>query len=231
MLLSELFDRLALGELSQHKYGKTGAILAADYPALIHQLNIGLSKLHNHFPLVEKEVVIRQYADITEYHLHSDFAVSNTESAEAVKYIEDTDSPFTDDILRIDTAYNGKGENVPLNDTASENAWFTPKGNKLQIRKPVATELATLIYRANHPKIATDADLSTLVDIPTSLEEALQAYIASRCFVSLGNQSSGALSSYFSNRYEEQIQYIERHNVLALKAQDSNTKLTLKGFI
>jgi hypothetical protein len=209
MLLSELFDRLALGELSQHKYGRSGAIVEADRPALIHQLNLGLTKLFTLFPLLEKELVIEQQTDTQEYVL----------------------TDLVSDLLQVNRAYNAEGEPVPLNDEKQDGAWFLPTWNVLQIPYPVASTSAVLLYQAHHPKIATDAALTTELEIPYCLEEALQAYIASRCFIALGNQSSGALSSYFSGKFNEQIAYVQRHNLISTDTRNSNVKLTLKGFI
>jgi hypothetical protein len=204
MLLSELFDRLATGELSQHKFGKSGAILEDDRPAIINQVNMGLTALHTHFPLVEKEAQVLQQEGVLEYTLPDPT------------------------VIRIETAYNAEGVQVPLNQGMLDGSWFLPAWNVLRIPEPVEGEYATVIYRANHPKV----DLDTVeVVIPPSLEEALQAYIAGRCFVSLGNQSSASLSAYYTTRYEQQIQRVERDNLVRSSNEDTNHKLTLKGFI
>lgn len=231
MLLSDLFDRLATGELSQHKYGKTGAILVGDHPALINQLNIALTNLYAYFPLREKEVIIQQHETITEYQLDTKYAQSNIDSVEPIKYILDSVNPFLDDVLRIEAVFDGEGTEVPLNNATRTDSWFTPSWDSLQIPAPVDGNVAAIVYRAKHTKIASDADVSTEVLIPTCLEEALQAYIASRCFVSLGNQASASLASYYTNRYNEQIQWVERNNLLQSSTGDSNIKLSLKGFI
>jgi hypothetical protein len=232
MLLSELFERLALGELSQHKYGKNGVIEAADYPAIIHQLNIGLTKLYTRFPLSTKELIVEQYDTIKGYMLSSEYAQTNEASTQETKYILDcVENPFTDDLLRVNAVYTGCGKEIALNDGNAECSWFLPLFNQLQIPEPVLGELALVVYQAKHPKIATDAALTTVINIPSFLEEALQAYIASRCFISLGNQSSGALSAYFSNLYEERVNAVDRMNMLPLQDMDGNSKLIQKGFM
>jgi hypothetical protein len=213
MLLSELFDRLALGELSQHKFGKSGAILEDDRPAIINQ------------------IIIQQYETLTEYPLDIKYAVSNTGSTEPIKYILDGDQPFLDDVVRIEAAYNSAGIQIPLNAEHADYSWFTPTWDSIQIPAPVTGNLAAIVYRANHTKIAADAPLDTVIFIPPVLEEALQAYVAARCFVSLGNQSSAALSSYYTTRYEQQIQRVERSNLLQSSTGDNNIKLSQKGFI
>lgn len=205
MTLWELFDRLATGELSQHKYGKTGSIQEGDYPALINQLNIALSNLYGYFPLSVKETFITQVEGTTEYTLM--------------------------DILRIEGTYDEEGNEVPLNDKMRTDSWFTPSWNVLKIPEPVEGNIAVVAYRAKPEVIAQDADVSTEILVPACLEEALQAYIASRCFVSLGNQASASLASYYTNRYNEQVQWVERNNLLQSSTGDSNIKLSLKGFI
>lgn len=232
MLLSELFDRLALGELNQHKYGKTGAILAQDYPALIHQVNTALTTLYVKFPLKVGEVTLQQQAGVHEYLLHTDYAESKTESAEPVKYLLDADNPFLGNIIRIEAVYDSEGNQVPLNIPALSTSWFTPTWASIHIPVPVPDALATIIYRTGHIKIAPDAvPASTELLLPSCLEEAFQAYIASKCFVSLGNPSSAALASYYRGLYDKQIAQVERDNLLQSSVGDNNNKLNQKGFI
>jgi hypothetical protein len=233
MLLQELFDRLALGELSQHKFGKTGVILEKDYPTIINQINTTLTKVHTHFPLKIKEVILQQYDTLTEYRLSSQYANSNDSSLEDIKYIVDSNTnPFIDDVLKIQEAYDGEGCLQVLNDDTNTYSWFTPEFDLLQIPTPVSPNISVLTYRAKHPVIAIDADPSTtMITIPPCLEEAVQAYIASRCFVSLGNAASAGLATFYKNEYNLEINRIERNNLIQITDGDRNIKFALKGFV
>lgn len=233
MTLQELFDRLALGELSQHKYGQSGSISTANQPAVINQVNMALTNLHSYFPLSEKELTLQQFDHITDYILDPLYAVSNNDPSINYKYIIDSDAnPFTKDIIRIERAYDELGRQVTMNDEADACSWFTPAWDTIQVPFPNAENTSIIIYRANHPKIALDADpLNVEIEIPTYLEEALQAFVASRCYVSLGNASGAQLSSYYFQRYQEQIAHVERFSLLNQVDGDSNIKLGLKGFV
>lgn len=223
---------MATGELSQHRYGQSGAIQASDIPAVINQINMGLTALHTQFPLKERELVIQQFDHITEYKLNSLYALTNDDPSINYKYIMDSvENPFLDDLIRIERAFDEGGNSVPLNDDYADQSWFTVAWDTIQITRPVSTNVSIIMYRAKHPTIPVDVDTSrTLVDIPPMLEEALQAYVASRCYVALGNQSSAQLSSYYSARYNEQIDIVERKNSFHSSDGDSNIKLGMKGF-
>ena len=231
MLLKELYSRLALGELSQHTLGQSGSIKESDYPKIINHLNTGLTNIYSYFPIREREVVIQQFDHITEYRLNSIHALTNPD-LEAEKYIMDSDaSPFLDDVLRIEAAYTEIGERIPLNDENQQLSWYTPAWDTIQIPYPDNENASFIMYRAKHPEIPIDADPDTEIFLPPCLEEALQAYIASRCFVALGNAASAGLATYYGSRYDQQIVHVERHNLLQSGDSDSNVKLTQKGFV
>lgn len=233
MLLKELFDRLATGELSQHTTGRTGVIDPTHYPAIITQLNMGLTSLHTYFPLIEKEVFIQQYDHITEYQLNSKYALSNEDTSIAYKWIIDSPYlPFLDDVIRIESVYDELGIPLPLNDRNNPFSVYTSYWDTLQIPYPIASDVLSLVYRAKHVEIPRDADPETTeVSIPPVLEEALQCFVAGRMYVSLGNAASAGLSAYYSNRYDERVRYLEHNNILQTSTGESNIKLTNKGFI
>lgn len=232
MTLGDFFERLALGELSQHTIGSTGNILAKDYPRVIAQLNLGLTALHVRFDLKEKEVILQQYADITEYTLDSKYAQTNTTSTEDPKYIMDTaENPFLDDVLRIDGAYNEIGCAIPINDVHIVNSIFTPNARTVQIPFPVEDNIMVITYAANHPKISpSTTDLTTFIDLPVALEDALAAYVATKLFISAGNTTFAGLSNYYRSEYERQIDYIVRQNTLRSSDTDISPKFQLGGW-
>lgn len=233
MKLDVFFEQLALGELSQHKLGKSGVITLADYPAVISHINRGLTALHSRFPLSHKELTLLQFDNITDYILDTKYSVSAADPTVAEKYIYDTaEKPFLDDLIRIDAAYDGQGCNVPINDEADIRSWFTPNNNTIQIPSPTAGVLVSVMYRANHAKIdraLTDPSLVDLV-IPQCLEAALGAFIASRAFIALGNQTSAQLSAFYSQLYESEIKQVKRLNLLQSSQNSSNYKFLLGGW-
>lgn len=231
MLLQDLYDRLATGELSQHKMGNKGAIQEDDMPTLINHLNVGLTNLYSYFPISEKEVIIQQFEHITEYRINSKYALTNEDPSINYKWVMDSaEHPFKDDIIRIERAYDEVGCSIDINNENRCSSVFTTAWDTIQIPLPNPENVTVIMYRAKHPTITKDMLTSIEIQIPPVLEEALQAYIASRCFVSLGNQASAGLASYYQQKYQQQIDHVERHNLLQSGEGDSNIKLDLKGF-
>ena len=157
MTLEDLFETLALGELSQHKFGKGGVIDLEDYPALISYTNRALTALHSRFPLQHKELLITQFDEITDYVLDPKYSISADDASVENKYIADSvEYPFLDDLLRVEAAFNGDGASKPLNDEYRSDSWYTPNPDTIQIPYPVEGNVAAIMYRANHAMIPTD---------------------------------------------------------------------------
>lgn len=236
MLLSTLFSQLSYGEISQLAIGGkgSGTIPEDKYGALISHINIGLTKLHTRFPLKEEEVFIQQYEHITEYKLHSDYALSNDESTEAYKYIVDNpENPFKDDIIRIEQVYDEVGLEIDVNDSTSQHeSIFISSYDTIQILYPVAENAVSVIYRANHaliPLTTTDIE-SVEIDIPPSLEEALMSFVASRCHSVRSNQEAVSESSFYYAKYSALCREIEQKNLLNNSQNITNTRLEQNGW-
>lgn len=233
MNLNTLFEQLAYGELSQHRVGKEGTIALADYPMLISHINHGLTLLHARLPLQHKELTLVQFKHITDYRLDPKYSVSAADPDVIDKYILDTvEEPFSDDLIRIQSVFDGAGCNIPLNDEYAPNSWFTPNPDTIQIPYPVDGNVAAIIYRANHIRIPTDTvdAKSVNIELPTVLENALAAHVASRVFVSLGSVTSGQLSSYYGKLYQAEVAQVERLNLLQSSESNSDIKFEKGGW-
>ena len=239
MKLKNLLNSLALSELSQHKMGKTGVILLEDYPKVINHIQAGLTTLYERFPLSTKEVVLLQNDIQTSYRIHSDnsFSKATADGTDvSLATVMDTVAvPFTDDILRLEGVWNGEGKVVPLNDEYRDDSWFTTSAITLDIAYPVAGNVASVIYRANHaviPLTTTVVEADTLeIELPGTLHIALAAYVASRIYISLGNASSAQLSSMYNGIYTAEVEKIERLNLLRGSSTDTNIKFVMGGWI
>jgi len=237
MYLSELFNLLSTGEFSNLYVGGEDyeGIPTAEYPGVINNINLALTDLHTRFPLIEKEVVIQQYDNITMYKLHSDFAEQNSESTENPKYIMDTvEDPFEDIIIRIERGHQEDGTEVPLNDYGAKVSWYTPEYNTIQIPEPVGTNTAHIIYRANHVKIpasaSTDPD-TTVVNLPYTFVNALLMYVAYRHYAGKPNQETQAVSASYYQKYETACALLRQHNVMNDGDSVTNTKLETNGWV
>jgi len=231
MLLSEIFDQLATGELAQHKYGKSGVIEPADYPALIRHVNMALTELHKRFPLKTKELKIAQFSNISLYHLNIKHAVSNTGSTETKYIIDSADNPFLDDLIKIDSVYDDYGEQIPLNDEALDKSVFMAGYDTIQIPFSVDGLNIYVIYRAKHADISTiSLPNETEVDIPSTLLEPLLSYIAARCYSTLNSQLGNTTSSFYFSKFNLYCEKITEDNVLNEARSMTNNKLHYKGF-
>lgn len=234
MKLSELFQMLSVGELSLIRTGNDGqGIRTQDYPKVIAQLNAGLTDLHARFPLLEKEVIIQQFENITKYYLRSEYSQLNTASTERYKYLMDTPMErFLDDVIRVEKVNDECGCCLYLNDEITCGAIITPAFDCIQIVYPIETNALFVTYRANHPKIAlTTTDLNTEIRIPASHQKALTYYIASQLFSNSPNQETSAKGVEWTQRYEAECKRIEDLDLDNANIGQTNIKPELRGWV
>ena len=220
--LADIFSDLANGELAGT------AIVNFDpdeftaepdpkrYQQIISHVNLGLTQLYKRFYLRSDEIYVQQYEGMNEYLLHYDFAVSNTASAEPVKYIEDTVAkPFLDNILKIEEVYDEDGGKLFLNDISQEDSLFTPTYRTLQVPTPNEWNILGIQYRGNHPKIVYSRQLdpaATEIELPQSLHQCLLFFIASRVFSNY-NLDQGAQATEYYQKYENACQQAEQYGL------------------
>lgn len=235
MLLSEFFDQLTYGEFAQLSIGgePKGEISPSDYPRMISHVNAALTRLHTRFLIREDEVIIQQYDHITQYYLRPEYAQSNVASLETYKYIIDSaESPFLDNVLRIERAYEEDGEEIVLNQASDERSVFTPRYDTIQIPHANSANAISVVYRGNHPKIdlATTDPSTVEIFIPPSFIEALGFYVASRMYAPMGTTEQGNESTSYYARYEAACQTLERYGMLNAD-NSANTKLEMNGWV
>jgi hypothetical protein len=227
MKLSDIFDQLSYGELSQLAVGNAegAGILEKDYPMLISHINMGLLELHKRFDLRREELVIQQYAHIQTYLIDKRFATSST-SNEPYKYIMDSSfEPYTGNALKIERVFAEDGKEYVLNDDSDWDSLHTPTYLSLQVPLPEPTASLLVEYRANLPKIPlrgvnpSDYEL----DFPVSHLEALLNYVAYRVFAPLTDMSVGSNdSATYMMKFEASCSKLHE---LALTGSTSNHNL------
>jgi len=247
MLLSDLFDQLAYGELSALEMGGADdeGIIIEQHKRIVPHINLGLTELHKRFLLREEEVTIRCQDHIETYVLTPRYAATNTKSTAPYKYIHDTEfEPFKDNVLKIEKVFNEDGQELYLNETepyiirtelhhTTDRAWTvnTPSYNTIQIPYPMETNALLVEYRANHPHIAIKGlkPYSTEVDIPAYLLNPLLLFIASRVFSNMGGDSMQVGMAYMA-RYEASLVEVERLGLLNTM-QVVNQKLEVNQWV
>jgi len=235
MLLSDVFDQLAVAEFSQHALGNpNGAgIRESDFATLTSHVNMGLAELHQRFPIKLAEVIVQQYEEIQRYELHSKFAVSNTGSTEPIKYIVDSDAfPFTDNIFNIEQVFNEIGEEVRLDDDHDELSVFRPSYNILQIPYAEDENQISVIYRAGHARLPiVDVDPTQLeVDIPPTHLLALLYFVSSRYFAPFPSLNGTSLSAEYFAKYTMACTELDKRG-FSLSTSTTNLKARTNGWV
>lgn len=224
MMLQDIFDQLAYGELSQLYVagdGTTEGMREADKPRMIAHIQLGLTALHKRFRLKEGHFTLELVPGRSSYVLKSAFAQSNLESAEPVKFINDVERPFKDDLLRVERVVDDKGNEWTLNKAGDPLALRTPSFNTLIV--PDFTELPeearpvtlTVFYRADHPKInpiiGQYVSFTEEVDLPVTHLEPLLYFVASRVMNPVGLSGEFHEGNNYAAKYEQACMALEMH--------------------
>lgn len=239
MLLSELFKRLSYGELSNLAVSQegSGVITPAKVPQLVSYTNEALLRLYSRFLLRERSVVIEQVAQITSYELKAKNAERHEPPAR-YPFIKDAlGEPFEDDVLKILEAHDSFGREFVLNDASRSDSLFTPFPNVLQVPKPVDGAAISILYQARHPVLAdvvgpgVTSVLAQEVDIPPTLEGALQAMIAAMVFSHMNGQENVAKSQEFLSWAEVVCNEVEQKDLVSQSNSTSKHKFEQRGFV
>ena len=249
MLLSEVFEQLTYGELSQLAIGgaEAGAIQEKNYSAIIASINLGLTALYKRFPLKEDTFQVQLQANKLTYPLAKAYALSNTASTEPVKYILDTESPFIGNIHKVERVYADTGYELKLNDHDDEYSLFTPSVNVIKVPAAIVaknfdlpellkTDKLSVVFRANHPIIPTGDDVPDPteyeLELPYSHLEPLLLFVASRLHNPLGMNPNTPVhtGNNYAAKYEAACQLLEKFN-LRVDQGSQPDRLTQNGWV
>jgi len=222
MTLQEIFDQLAYGELSQLYVSgdsTTEGMREADKPRMIAHIQLALTALHKRFLLKEGHFTIPLTAGKSTYVLKSAFAQSNTESAEPIKYIDDTERPFKDDLLKVERVIDNFGNELTLNKVGDPLALRTPSFNTLvvpdfkELPEEARPSSLKIYYRADHPKInpiiGQYVSFTEEVDLPITHLEPLLYFVASRVMNPVGISGEFHEGNNYAAKYEQACQVLE----------------------
>jgi len=242
MTLKEIFQALTYGELSQvHIGGAEGqGITPANQNQILTHVNLGLTELHKRFLLKEGKAVLARPEGMNTFVLNKKYAVSNRESWEPNKYILDsTESPFLNDVLKIERVYNDKGEELMLN--AGEdlaNPYHvnvrTPNYNTIVVPDSLKSETLSVVYRANHPQIIREDNSfdpeEIEVDLPFSHLEPLLYYVAMRVLNPVGLSGEFHDGNNYAMKFEQACALLEQQNY-RVDVGEQNHRLIRNGWV
>ena len=204
MKIIELFNELALGELSNLDIAHEGVIKEPAIPKVINAANEALLKLYSKFLLSERNLFIQVHKHITNYHLLKRFATSQSGiSTEPYLYILDNSNEvFEEDVIRIFDVYLNHTVKLPINDQTNPLSVYTPQYNIIQYPDPKDNEQLTVIYQAK-PKLLKEENLNTeLFDVPWFLMDGLKSYIAYKIFTNINTLEATNKAMEHMNRFE-----------------------------
>ncbi|AHI60147.1 virion structural protein [Erwinia phage Ea9-2] len=234
MKISELYKTLSYGELSNLSIGMDGAgsILEDAKPRILHYANEGLTRLYGRFILKEKDVMIELVDHITNYHLLRMYAESYFDPEEVrYPYIKDLfNEPFTEDVIKILSVYNGVGQKLPLNDNERMDSLFTPTGKILQVPNPKTGVSLSVLYQAKHPELLPN-DEDQDIHLPQVLEGALVAFIAYKVFSHMNTDVSTAKAQEHMSVYASVCDEVEQHDLVNSSISTTNSCFRKRGWV
>lgn len=237
MKLSEIFNQLAYGELSQMGVvdQDTGLIRTDKYVQMLSHVNLGLTALYKRFPLKEGSLTFSLEKDKTHYPLTT---------AEDVDFITVAgEEDFSDDILKVERVYTSNGVELALNDHSDSYACSTPSATMLRVPLDVVnksldlptwlhTDTLKVVYRANHPVITYSSSFNPArvdVELPMSHLEPLLLFVASRVNNPIGMTNEFNAGNNYAAKYERACQQLETVNLLVDQGSQ-NDRLERNGW-
>lgn len=232
MLLTEVYDQLAYGELRNtvlgDAIGLTGSMDgAADgtnvetiHAKVLPLIKLGITELHKRFLLREVTITQALVAGQADYTL----------------------TPSDDDLLkvvRINGTYLTKEYEIPLNELNNERsirttdkALIVPTDSE---KAPWLLETTTLsiVYQADHALISASlpwaSAAATTITLPRSHLWALCLYVASRVTNSMGFGGEMHEGNNYAIKFEQEIASLKGFN-FEIDTDYENVKLTDRGF-
>jgi hypothetical protein len=209
MFLSQIFDALTYGELSNLSLGSLeyGGVKPEHYPKLITNINSGMIELYKRFPLKTSTVPVVLVTDTTSYTIDAT------------------------DILKIDKVVDAEGTEYPINDMDDTTSVFVPEYNLLQVPFATTGTTLTVTYRAAPVKLDLNpADPDAVnVPIPDSMLECIIAYVVSKIHAS-GPATDNNLAGMYYNKFHTACDFVERMGLIQTDG-DTNTKFDDAGFV
>ncbi|UCE97985.1 MAG: hypothetical protein JSV74_01270, partial [Dehalococcoidia bacterium] len=236
MKLRDLLEQLEQGEFRLYALGgaNQSGFEEHDYPKIIPHINLALTELHKRFLMKSNTVPVQLYSQIARYHMHSDYARSNTASTKTPKYIVDTEfDPFNEwFFLKTERVFSEQGEEYPLNDDSETYSVYTPADNIVQVPFADDSNAISVEYRANHPKLVSTGEyiLDQTVDISPTYLESLLLYISARYLSTQGTPELVQEGNNALQKFELSIRNIQNLG-LDVREHTTHTKLEERGWV
>lgn len=209
MKLSEIFNQLTHGELSQIHLGGSdvGVIDESNHDKILSHVNMGLLALYKRFPLKEGRVSLVLEPGKRTYLLDAN------------------------EVLKVERVYGPDSTELGLNDESDPLACATPSPHSLRVPVGLASGSLEVVYRAKAPQLLmglTTPD-EVEVELPYSHLEPLLLYVASRVHNPIGMVNELNMGNTYYAKYEAACQELEQVN-LRVDQGSQNTRLRRNGW-
>lgn len=236
MLLQEVFDQLAYGELLQLELGTSnhGGISTDNYPKIVASVRMGLTELFKKLNLSTELVNVVMLEEVTKYRLHSDHSLRNAPVTGVYQYIDDTGiTQFNNRLIKIERVFDEVSNELHLNNNEEINSLFTPQYNVIEVPDPVAGSIIRVLYSKDHDYISgapTIDPTSIEVEIPIAYLEPLLYYVAGRILLGSGNLSGNNDANILMAKYNSSIDEIKSLNIMQ-QDNSNNIHARLNGWV
>lgn len=235
MELSELFNRLSLGELSNLSMSNSGSgeIQEDSKAKLTMYCNEALLRLYTRFILKENDVIVEMVEGTTFYHLLKRFAEQsyNKNDPEIYPYIKDLSrEKFEEDVVKILSIYDNTGHKRPLNNDNEWDSLYTPQHNIVQNPSYRDGEVLSIHYQAKHKLLVWDDVEEQTIYLPEVLEGALTNYIAYKVYSHMNTQESVSRAAEYLSTYSNICDEVIERDLVNSSISNSNDKFWARGF-
>lgn len=238
MIFETFLKDLCLTELSDLIYTEPDSGSPTEYPSpelrlkLLPAVNAELRQIYINNQVHQKELVLRTNANVTQYFLTVEHAVTSVAAVE--KYIIDTVlNPFTGDLVRIDEVRDESNRIIfSSHENISGGFVRTPRWDCLTFSTPLDNTEYLVRYRASAPvMLPNQNDETVILSLPPGYVDLLRIKVAERVYGSQKTQES----ILKANQYKVEAMELERRLIGQDTAQESSfdfdSRLMQKGFI
>lgn len=221
VILRDLFDLLATGELSNIKLSRTttGSLAEEEYGKIVGHINLGVLELYKRFKLLEKELTLHACPGVTEYYLRPERMASlhNMNTRTYIESFENNEENIN--IIEVLDIFDDVGNKLHMNDRFATPTIIGASVDILKITKLPAPQVLSVVYQSYPDRIIIDDDFDAEeyeYDIPPTIIEPLLYYIAARTYKPMGANDSSVnadKSVNYQQQYELSCQKLELYGL------------------
>lgn len=137
---------------------------------------------------------------------------------------------FTNDLIKVISVNDNKGNPLPLNNTEELFSLFTPMYNVLEVPSRYPRQKLNIIYQAAPTKIIYDPNKDTEVDVPDTLVAALVANTNYLIFASIGSPASMQQAQLFKAEYDQLIEEMIESDTINPQYSTNTEKFYKRGW-